>query len=75
MGLCERSKSIRIAIYATKPFYGRFHGFFNCGIYDVNKLSEADEIGQYLSDELIDSYSENDLYNYGLHDFIEKYSL
>lgn len=48
---------MRVAIYATEPFYGGLHGYFNCGIYHVDKLSEADEIGSYLGDELIDNYT------------------
>lgn len=48
---------MRVAIYVTKPFYGGLHDYFNCGIYHINKLSEADEIGSYLGDELIDNYT------------------
>lgn len=47
---------MRVAIYVTEPFYGGLHGYFNCGIYHIDAISEANEIGQYLGDELIDSY-------------------
>lgn len=98
---------MRVAIYATEPYYGGLHGYFNCGIYHINTISEADEIGRYLCDELIDSYTtltdlyedgereydyaiyeipnafddidddrlDADLYDYGLSNFIKKYSL
>ena len=48
---------MRVAIYVTEPFYGGLHGYFNCGIYHIDAISEANEIGQYLGDELIDSYT------------------
>ena len=48
---------MRVAIYATEPFYGGLHGYFNCGIYHIDAISEANEIGRYLCDELIDSYT------------------
>ena len=97
---------MRVAFYVTETFYSGSHGMFNCGIYDVQHQSEIDEIGSYLGEELIESYSclaelyqdgeteyiydiyyipdcyddvsddklENFLYNYGLADFIERYS-
>ena len=47
---------MRVAIYATEPIFGGLNGFFKCGIYHIDSMSEADEIGRYLSNELIDSY-------------------
>ena len=46
---------MRVAIYATEPIFGGLNGFFKCGIYHIDSMSEADEIGRYLSNELIDS--------------------
>lgn len=70
MELFERSKSVRVAIYATEPYYGGLHGYFNCGIYHINTFSEADEIGRCLCDELIDSYTTlTDLYEEGEREY------
>lgn len=61
---------MRVAIYATEPYYGGLHGYFNCGIYHVNTISEADGIGRCMCDELIDSYSTlNELYEEGEREY------
>lgn len=61
---------MRVAIYATEPYYGGLHGYFNCGIYHIDTFSEADEIGHYLCDELIDSYTTlTDLYEDGEREY------
>ena len=61
---------MRVAIYATEPIYGGLHGYFNCGIYHVNTISEADEIGRCMCDELIDSYSTlSELYEEGEREY------
>lgn len=61
---------MRVAIYATEPYYGGLHGYFNCGIYHVNTINEADGIGRCMCDELIDSYSTlSELYEEGEREY------
>lgn len=48
---------MRFVIYAYESTYGGLHGISNICISEINSLDEADDIGEAMAYEVIDSYS------------------
>ena len=48
---------MRFVIYAYESTYGGLHGIYNICVTEVNSLDEADDIGETMAYEVIDSYS------------------
>lgn len=48
---------MRFVIYAYERTYGGMHGIFNICVTEINSLDEADNIGEAMAYEVIDSYS------------------
>lgn len=57
---------MKVFIYVDEQRYGGLHGYFNQGVYEVNSLDMAYEIGYECGWELCDSYE--DLYPYDDYD-------
>lgn len=59
---------MRFVIYAYESTYGGSHGIYNICVTEVNSLDEADDIGETMAYEVIDSYSHlfanDDVYDY-----------
>lgn len=54
---------MRFVIYAYESTYGGLHGIYDICVTEINSLDEADDIGEAMAYEVIDSYShlfEND---------------
>lgn len=48
---------MRFVIYAYESTYSGLHGIYNICVTEVNSLDEADDIGETMAYEVIDSYS------------------
>ena len=48
---------MRFVIYAYESTYGGLHGISNICVSEINSLDEADNIGETMAYEVIDSYS------------------
>lgn len=48
---------MRFVIYAYESTYGGLHGIYDICVTEVNSLDEADDIGETMAHEVIDSYS------------------
>ena len=48
---------MRFVIYAYESIYGGTHGIYDICVTEVNSLDEADDIGETMAYEVIDSYS------------------
>lgn len=48
---------MRFVIYAYESTYGGLHGISNICVSEINSLDEADDIGETMAYEVIDSYS------------------
>ena len=48
---------MRFVIYAYESTYGGLHGIYDICVTEVNSLDEADDIGETMAYEVIDSYS------------------
>ena len=48
---------MRFVIYAYESTYGGLHGIYNICVTEVNSLDKADDIGEAMAYEVIDSYS------------------
>ena len=48
---------MRFVIYAYESIYGGSHGIYDICVTEVNSLDEADDIGETMAYEVIDSYS------------------
>lgn len=48
---------MRFVIYAYESTYGGLHGISNICVTEINSLDEADNIGEAMAYEVIDSYS------------------
>ena len=48
---------MRFVIYAYESTYGGLHGIYNICVTEVDSLDEADDIGETMAYEVIDSYS------------------
>ena len=58
---------MRFVIYAYESTYGGLHGIYDICVTEVNSLDEADDIGETMAYEVIDSYPHlftNDENNY-----------
>ena len=54
----EGENEMRVYIYACDNMYGGLHGINYFGIFEVADMREADEIGEQLSREVIESYGQ-----------------
>ena len=48
---------MRFVIYAYESTYSGSHGIYNICVTEINSLDEADDIGENMAYEVIDSYS------------------
>ena len=48
---------MRFVIYAYESTYGGLHGIYDICVTEINSLDEADDIGQTMAYEVIDTYS------------------
>ena len=48
---------MRFVIYAYESTYGGLHGIYDICVTEVNSLDEADDIGENMAYEVIDTYS------------------
>lgn len=48
---------MRFVIYAYESTYGGLHGIYDICVTEVNSLNEADDIGETMAYEVIDTYS------------------
>lgn len=48
---------MRFVIYAYESTYGGLHGVYDICVREINSLDEADDIGETMAYEVIDSYS------------------
>lgn len=48
---------MRFVIYAYESTYGGLHGIYDICVTEINSLDEADDIGETMAYEVIDSYS------------------
>lgn len=48
---------MRFVIYAYESAYGGLHGIYDICVTEINSLDEADDIGEAMAYEVIDSYS------------------
>lgn len=48
---------MRFVIYAYESTYGGLHGIYDICVTEINSLDEADDIGEAMAYEVIDSYS------------------
>ena len=48
---------MRFVIYAYESTYGGLHGIYNICVTETDSLDEADDIGEAMAYEVIDSYS------------------
>lgn len=48
---------MRFVIYAYESTYGGSHGIYDICVTEINSLDEADDIGETMAYEVIDSYS------------------
>lgn len=48
---------MRFVIYAYESTYGGLHGIYNICVTETDSLEEADDIGEAMAYEVIDSYS------------------
>lgn len=48
---------MRFVIYAYESTYGGLHGIYDICVTEVNSLDEADDIGETMAHEVIDTYS------------------
>ena len=48
---------MRFVIYAYESTYSGLHGIYDICVTEVNSLDEADDIGETMAHEVIDSYS------------------
>ena len=48
---------MRFVIYAYESTYGGLHGIYDICVTEVNSLDEADDIGETMAYEVIDTYS------------------
>ena len=48
---------MRFVIYAYESTYGGLHGIYDICVTEINSLDEADDIGENMAYEVIDSYS------------------
>lgn len=66
---------MRFVIYAYESTYGGLHGIYNICVTEINSLDEADNIGEAMAYEVIDSYSHlfanDDVYDYDEDDDYE----
>ena len=66
---------MRFVIYAYESTYGGLHGIYDICVTEVTSLDEADDIGETMAYEVIDSYSHlfanNDVYDYDEDDDYE----
>lgn len=66
---------MRFVIYAYESAYGGLHGIYDICVTEVNSLDEADDIGETMAHEVIDSYSHlfanDDVYGYDEDDDYE----
>lgn len=66
---------MRFVIYAYESTYGGLHGIYDICVTEVNSLDEADDIGETMAYEVIDSYSHlfanDDVYDYDEDDDYE----
>lgn len=61
-----------VYIYSDETMYCGLHGMYNCGVYEVNNLEEANEIGHELAYDVVESYSSiSDNYDYDDDDDME----
>lgn len=49
---------MRFVIYAYESTYGGLHGIYDICVTEINSLDEADDIGETMAYEVIDSYSD-----------------
>ena len=66
---------MRFVIYAYESTYSGLHGIYDICVTEVNSLDEADDIGETMAYEVIDSYSHlfanDDVYDYDEDDDYE----
>lgn len=48
---------MRFVIYAYESTYGGLHGIYDICVAEINSLDEADDIGETMAYEVIDTYS------------------
>ena len=48
---------MRFVIYAYESTYGGLHGIYDICVTEINSLDEADDIGETMAYEVIDTYS------------------
>lgn len=48
---------MRFVIYAYESTYGGLHGIYDICVTEINSLDEADDIGEAMAYEVIDTYS------------------
>lgn len=48
---------MRFVIYAYESTYGGLHGIYDICVTEINSLDEADDIGENMAYEVIDTYS------------------
>lgn len=54
-----------VYIYSDEAIYGGLYGMSDCGVYEVNNLEEANEIGHEQAYDVVESYSSiSDSYDY-----------
>lgn len=66
---------MRFVIYAYESTYGGLHGIYDICVTEINALDEADNIGETMAYEVIDTYSHlfanDDVYDYDEDDDCE----
>lgn len=61
-----------VYIYSDEIIYGGLYGMYDCGVYEVNNLEEANEIGREQAYDVVESYSSiSDNYDYDDDDDME----
>lgn len=61
-----------VYIYSDEAIYGGLYGMSDCGVYEVNNLEEANEIGREQAYDVVESYSSiSDSYDYNDDDDME----
>ena len=46
-----------VYIYSDETIYGGLYGMYDCGVYDVDSIDDANKIGRELAYDVVESYS------------------
>ena len=46
-----------VYIYSDELMYCGANGMYNCGVYDIDSIDEANEIGRELAYDVVESYN------------------